>query len=125
VGFCHTARTVLVSMADHPDEFAAGSIMHPSFVVTEGPESVHLVAGRIRGPIYAGFGAADRSAPLATQQPLIDELSRDGVPAKIEIHPGADHGYGFTGTPSFDQEAAERSWKGALDVLGRALAPND
>jgi dienelactone hydrolase len=46
---------------------------------------------------------------------LIDELSRYWVPAKIEIHPGADHGYGFTGARSFDQEAAERSWKGALD----------
>lgn len=39
IGFCHTARTVLRVLAEMPNKFVVGAIMHPSFAVTDASDS--------------------------------------------------------------------------------------
>lgn len=51
VGFCLGGRLVVRAMTTFPDVFAAGSALHPSFIVAEGPDSAHLGIGEIRGEL--------------------------------------------------------------------------
>jgi carboxymethylenebutenolidase len=121
LGFCMGARFVLRAMSSMPAAFAAGSGFHPSFVVTDAPDSPHLGVGQVRGELYFGFGAADRITPVNTAEPLRQELERHGVRAQVEILPEADHGYAFPHMAAYRPEAAEVAWRRTLDLFGRHL----
>jgi carboxymethylenebutenolidase len=122
MGFCHTARSVIRIMAERPEEFIAGAIMHPSWCVTDEPDSAHLFVKQIAGELYAGFGLDDHIAPPAAQKPLIDELHGLGGRATVEIHPGAGHGFFFTNTPAYNEKATASAWHHTLDLFARNLA---
>ncbi|ONH60437.1 hypothetical protein CcI49_11425 [Frankia sp. CcI49] len=123
IGFCHTARTVIHGMARNPDVFAAGSFMHPFLTVTDRADSPHLLVREVEGTIYGAFGGADQISPVATQQPLIDELNKLGDRAVVDVFPAANHGFLFQGTePSvYEPEAAAAAWARTVDLLRRGL----
>ncbi|HKP41586.1 dienelactone hydrolase family protein [Mycobacterium sp.] len=123
IGFCHSARAVVRAMAEMPEEFAAGSLLHPSMMITDDPDSPHLFVKKICGEIYAGFGAQDRLAPLMEQGALIDELRALGPRAVVEMHFMAGHGYMWPETPGYDPDASVSSWNKTLEIFGRHLHP--
>ena len=110
-------------MAEQPDEFVAGSILHPSMMITDGPESPHLVVNQISGEIYAGFGTQDQVAPLMEQGALIDELRTLGSRAVIEMHFMAGHGFMWPESPGYDADGSVSSWNKTLEIFGRHLHP--
>jgi carboxymethylenebutenolidase len=121
MGFCMGARYVIRSMGAIPEEFVAGSALHPSFVVTDAPDSPHLDARNFRGALYVGWGEADQFSPITMVPPLREELERNHVPFEIDVHPGADHGFMFPGFAAYQEDAAERSWERTLELFGRSL----
>ena len=123
IGFCHSARAVVRVMAEQPEEFVAGSILHPSMMITDDPDSPHLSVNKIRGEIYAGFGTQDQLAPLWEQGALIDELRTLGSRAVIEMHFMAGHGFMWPESPGYDAEGSESSWNKTLEIFGRHLHP--
>lgn len=121
VGFCLGGRLVVRAMASFPDVFAAGSALHPSFIVADGPDSVHLRIGEIRGELYVGLGGADAFQPPEAFEPARAELERHGVRYVADIHDGADHGYMIPGAPAFHDDASGRSWERTLDLFRGTL----
>jgi carboxymethylenebutenolidase len=121
VGFCLGGRLVIRAMTTFPDSFAAGAALHPSFIVTEEPDSAHLQISAIQGELYIGLGGADAFQPPEAFEPARAELERHGIRHDAEIHEGADHGYMIPGAPAFHDDASERSWERMLDLFRRAL----
>jgi carboxymethylenebutenolidase len=121
VGFCWGGRLVVRAMATYPDEFVAGSALHPSFIVTESDDSAHHELHKLRGELYVGLGGADQFQPPAAFEPARAELGKHGIPHAAEIHDGADHGFMIPGAPAFQDEASERCWERTFDLFGRAL----
>jgi carboxymethylenebutenolidase len=117
VGFCMGAAAVLETMAAAGTPFHAGAAFHPSFCVTEEPGSPHLKVRAIEGDIYVGFGEADEVSTLAENGPLLDELSRLGERALVEMHPDAGHGFMMPGGRHYDAAAAARSWASAEAIF--------
>jgi len=117
VGFCLGGRLVVRAMSTFPDAFAAGSALHPSFIVADGPDSPHLGISEIRGELYVGLGGADMFQPPAAFEPARAELERHGIRHVAEVHEGADHGYMIPGSQAFHDEASERSWERTLDLF--------
>ncbi|MBN9112398.1 MAG: dienelactone hydrolase family protein [Pseudonocardia sp.] len=120
VGFCVGARLTFRLLAARPYEFTAGATMHPSFCVTDEPDSPHLSVGSLGAELFVAFGAADTLAPLEVNKPLRDELARAN--ATVEIYDGADHGFMFPGLPAYDEHGATTSWTRIRELFGRALA---
>lgn len=121
VGFCMGGRHVVRVMAALPDAFAAGSALHPSFLVTEAPDSPHLGVQTIRGELYLSYGEVDQIAPISNIPVLREQFERAGVRAEFDTHPGCDHGFMFPGHHAYNEAAAERSWERTLDLFGRNL----
>ena len=121
VGFCLGGRLVVRAMTNFPDVFAAGSALHPSFIVAEGPDSVHLRIGEMRGELYVGLGGADTFQPPQAFEPARTELERHGIRYVADVHEGADHGYMIPGAPAYHDQACERSWQRTLDLFRRTL----
>jgi carboxymethylenebutenolidase len=121
MGFCMGGRFVLRAMQQLPGEFAAGSALHPSFLVAEGDDSPHLACATITGELYLGYGAEDQFTPLATAAPMREELERHGIAHEIGVHEGANHGYMLPGEPAYLETAAEQAWARTISLFQRKL----
>ena len=121
VGFCLGARAVFRTMMRLPDQFVAGAMWHPSFLVDDKPDSPHLTAGRLAGSLYAGFGEADQMMSVASMTPFIEAVSALGDRAVIDILPGADHAYTWPDARTYNEAAAEQAWSQTLALFGNAL----
>jgi carboxymethylenebutenolidase len=121
VGFCLGGRLVVRAMTTFPEVFAAGSALHPSFIVAEGEDSAHLRIGEMRGELYVGLGGADAFQPPEAFEPARAELERHGIRYVAEVHEGAEHGYMIPGAPAHHDQACERSWERTLELFRGTL----
>ncbi|MHA6797568.1 dienelactone hydrolase family protein (plasmid) [Pseudonocardia bannensis] len=120
VGYCVGARSVVRSMAGHPDVLTAGAMLHPSFCVEPEPGSPHLAVPQLSGELYVAIGGADHMASAEANRPLIEAVAELGERGLVEIHDGADHGFAVPG-PSYHEAAGERSYQRVLSLFARAL----
>lgn len=123
IGFCLGARAVFRTMMRLPEQFTAGAMWHPSFLVDDEPDSPHLTAAELAGSLYAGFGEADRMMTVASMTPFIDAVSSLGDRVTVDILPGADHAYTWPDAPTYNEAAAERAWSQTLALFGEVLNP--
>lgn len=122
IGFCIGARSVLRTIANHPDEFTAGVALHPSFCTTADDDSPHLGVATYKGHLYVGFGSEDKMQSAEANTAFIEATNEmsDGR-GLAEIHEGADHGFAVPGG-AFHKAAADRSYEKALEIFGKAVA---
>ena len=121
IGYCIGARSVLRTMANHPDLFAAGVGLHPSFCATKDADSPHLAVPSLPGHLYIGIGEADQMQSVEMNQPLIEAVGELGDRGTVEIHPGADHGFAVPSSPAYQEAAASRSYDQAFTIFEKAL----
>ena len=121
VGFCMGGRFGLRGAEAFGSDLSAASLLHPSRLVTDQPDSPHLSVDRVAGALYLGFGEADHVTPVSSIPPLRKQLVRGGVEHRIEVFPDADHGYTMPDRPAYNRDAAERAWAGTLDLLRERL----
>jgi carboxymethylenebutenolidase len=122
IGFCIGARSVLRTIANHPDVFAAGVAMHPSFCTTDDADSPHLAVPSYNGHLYVAFGAEDKMQSAADNKAFIEATNdmSDGR-GLAEVHEGADHGFAVPGG-AYHEGAADRSYEKALEIFAKAVA---
>ncbi len=112
---------MLRTLEHHPDTFAAGVALHPSFCVTADADSPHLVVDGYEGMLYVAYGSADQMQPASQGKPLIDATNAlSGGRGLAEVHEGADHGFAVPGG-AYQSAAADRSYEKALEIFGKAL----
>ena len=118
IGYCIGARSVVCTMAERSDRFAAGVGLHPSMCTTDGPDSPHLLVPSITGSMYIAFGSADTMQPADANGPFIDAVNAmpDGR-GEAEILDGADHGFAVPRSPTYHEAAAARSYERALALF--------
>lgn len=122
IGYCMGGRFALLASGHFANEFRATASLFGVGLITEAPDSPHLVLDKIRGEIYCGFAEHDRVVPPA----LVDRFSEllKGCTAKslVETHPGTHHGYAFPGRAVYHEKASEKSWERIFAMFRRQLA---
>jgi carboxymethylenebutenolidase len=122
IGFCIGARSVLRTIANHPDVFTAGVALHPSFCTTADADSPHLGVASYDGYLYVGFGAEDKMQSADDNKAFIEATNEMGDGRGLaEIHDGADHGFAVPGG-AYHDAAADRSYQKALEIFEKAVA---
>jgi len=120
LGFCLGTRAVYRAIERNPERVLAGSCWHPSFMADDEPDSPHLTAGQLTRPMYLGIGEADEVQSVAMHQRFLDAVEPlDNV--EVAIYPGADHGFTWPGTPTYNETAAETSWTKTLAMFADAF----
>lgn len=108
IGFCLGARAVFRTLERRPEQFVVGAMWHPSFLVDE-PNPPHLAAADLDQPLFIGVGDADQVQSIERHQAFFDAVAPlDNV--DVEVFPGADHGYTWPDHPTYDENAATRSF---------------
>jgi carboxymethylenebutenolidase len=124
VGFCLGGRLAMCAAGHYPDHFRAMAGFHPSVLVSDDPNSPHLMADKFRGEIYCGFPEDDPLAPTATINTLADVLGRAPVQYRYQRHVGAVHGYGLPERDVHHKHAANTDWSAVFAMFHRQLKPH-
>ena len=122
VGYCMSGPFVMWAAAAFPDRLRCIASIYGANLVTDKPDSPHLMAPRIRCESYFACAEIDRWASPADIAQLQSALNAAGTPHRIEWYPGAQHGFAFPQrTGIYDQAAAERHWERLFSLFERHL----
>ena len=120
-GYCMGGRTSVVVAGRVPDRVAAAASFHGGGLVTDKPDSPHLLADRMTATIYVAGAANDASFTEAHAATLDKALTEAGVEHTVEFYP-AGHGFAVPDNQPYDADAAARHWTAMQDVFGAAFA---
>ncbi|MGE0151006.1 MAG: dienelactone hydrolase family protein [Reyranellaceae bacterium] len=121
VGYCMSGQFVFAIAAAYPQRFAAIASIYGAGLMTDRPDSPHLAADRIRGEIYFACAEIDAYFPPEKVAALDRHLAGLAIRARVELYPGAEHGFAFPQRHCYDKLAAERHWERLFDLFRRNL----
>jgi carboxymethylenebutenolidase len=125
-GYCMGGPLVVRTAATIPGRIGAGASFHGGGLVTDKPDSPHLLAPKIKARMYFGIASSDDQRQPDAKDKLRESFAKAGVPAEIDVYP-ARHGWCVPdmpiedGAPIYDKAEAERAW-GKLVALYKSLA---
>lgn len=123
-GYCMGGPLVVKTCAVRPDRVGAGGSFHGGGLVTDKPDSPHLLAPKIKARMYFGIASNDDQRQPDAKDKLREAFAAAKVPAEIEVYP-AKHGWCVADMPSdntgpiYSPADAERAW-GHLVALYKA-----
>jgi carboxymethylenebutenolidase len=123
VGYCLGGRMAFVAASAFGERVVAAASVHGGGLVSDGDDSPHLAAGRIRGALYLAVSDADSSCTPEHQATLRAALDAAGVRHELELFDGTRHGFAMPDFPVFDEAAAARHWQKVLALFRRELPP--
>lgn len=120
VGHCMSGPFV-TTVAARFSRVAAVASLYGINMVTDQPDSPHLLADQIKGELYAGFAEVDPAVPPAVIREFKSALERGGVRHCVETVEGTHHGYCFAARNDYHPAAAEATWETLMDLFTRNL----
>ena len=123
IGYCMGGRHVLCAAGHYPDTFTASASLHGTSLITDKPDSPHLLAEKFRGELYCGFAENDPFTPPPLVARMAEALAPLAVEYRHQVHAGADHGYALPDRDIFDARAAARDWELIFAMYRRQLQP--
>jgi carboxymethylenebutenolidase len=120
-GYCMGGALALRTAAHRPDQVAAAAAFHPARLVSDAPDSPHLLADRMKAEVYVASADNDQGMTPEQQQKLDESLTEAGVTHTCEQYDGAAHGFTMADTAVYDEAATERHWDALLPLLARRL----
>ena len=121
-GYCMGGAMTMRTAAAFPERIGAGASFHGGRLVTDAPDSPHLLAGKMRAHyLFAIAENDDRKQPEA-KTVLRDAFAAAGLPAEIEVYEGALHGWCPPDSAVYHEAQAERAWSRLLALFETALA---
>jgi len=127
-GYCMGGPLVVRTCATVPDRVGAGGSFHGGGLVTNSPNSPHLLAPKIKGRMYFGIAASDDKNQPDAKDKLREAFAAAHVPAEIEVYQGTLHGWCVpdmpltNGMPTYNKPDAERAWGKLLALYKAGLA---
>jgi carboxymethylenebutenolidase len=118
VGYCMSGQFAINAAGAFPSRIAAAASIYGTFLVTDQPDSPHLMARKAKAELYIACAETDRWAPLEMVEALATSLEDLGDRAEVELYPGVEHGFAFPQRAAYDKAAAERHWE-RLNALYR------
>jgi len=122
-GYCMGGGIALTVAGTYPDRVAAAASFHASRLVIDSELSPSRVVPNIAGRVYVAGADDDAGYPPEMAEQLDELLTAAGVDHRLEVYPGARHGFTMTDFPVYDEAAAERHWRELLALLGDTLTP--
>jgi len=125
VGYCMGGPMTLQAAAAVPNRVGAGASFHGGGLVTDKPDSPHLLAPKIKAQYYFGIAANDDAREPDAKTKLRETFSNAGLVAKIEVYEGCLHGWCIKdmplagGKPIYNEAQAERAWNELVALFKR------
>jgi len=122
MGYCMGGPFTMRTAASLPDRVGAAASFHGGGLVTDQPDSPHLLVPQMQAQYLFAIAANDDESQPEAKDVLRDAFSQAGLEAEIEVYEGALHGWCPPDSQVYDESKAERAWSRLLALFTRALA---
>jgi carboxymethylenebutenolidase len=126
-GYCMGGPMTMRAAAALPKRVGAGASFHGGGLVTDTPDSPHLLVPKIKAQYYFGIAANDDASDPTAKTKLKDAFAAADLSAKIEVYDGCMHGWCVKdmphapdGKPIYNEAQAERAWNELMVLFKRA-----
>lgn len=121
-GYCMGGPFTMRTAAAIPDRIGAGASFHGGRLVTDGPDSPHLLVSQMQAHFLFAIAANDDERDPEAKNVLRKTYDKAHLPAEIEVYEGAMHGWCPPDSRVYNEVQAERAWSRLLALFETALA---
>lgn len=110
-GYCMGGGVALRLAAAFPEKIGAVASFHGGQLVTDEPDSPHLLLPKIQASVYVAHADHDSSMTDEQIQLFQKALSKTKIPIVAEKYVGASHGFTMKDLPPYNDAAAKKHWQ--------------
>ncbi|MCC6914695.1 MAG: dienelactone hydrolase family protein [Rhodospirillaceae bacterium] len=119
-GYCMGGPITMRTAAERPDRVGGAASFHGGGLVTDQPNSPHLLVSKIKAQYLFAVAQNDDQQQPTAKDVLRDEFAKAKLKAEIEVYPAA-HGWCPPDAAVYDQAQAEKAWSRMLAIFKTAL----
>lgn len=120
-GYCMGGPIVMRTAAAVPNRVGAAATFHGGGLVTENPDSPHLLIPKMDAQFLIAIAENDDQRDPEAKNVLRKAFADENLKAEIEVYP-AGHGWCPPDTRVHNPEQAEKAWNRMLALFETALA---
>jgi carboxymethylenebutenolidase len=120
-GYCMGGPLVLRTAATNPERIGAAATFHGGGLVTDKPDSPHLLIPKMKAHFLVAIAANDDAKQPDAKDTLKAAFAQASLPATVEVYEGTMHGWCPPDSHVYDRAAAEKAWAELLVLLKSAL----
>jgi carboxymethylenebutenolidase len=121
-GYCMGGPLVFQTAAAVPGRVGAGATFHGGGLVTDKPDSPHLLIPKMKASYLIAIAENDDQKQADAKNVLRDSFAKAKLPAEIEVYKGTMHGWCPPDSQVYNQAQAEKAWERMLVLFKTALA---
>ena len=121
-GYCMGGPMVMRAAATVPERIGAAATFHGGGLVSDGPDSPHLLIPQMKAHFLVAIAANDDEKQPEAKDVLRKAFAAAALPAEIEVYEGTLHGWCPPDSAVYNEAQAERAWNRLLALFARALA---
>jgi carboxymethylenebutenolidase len=120
-GYCMGGPLTFRTAATVPARVGAAATFHGGGLVTDKPDSPHLLIPKMKAEVYCAVADNDDKRDPAAKEKLKEAFAAANLPARVEVYAGANHGWTVKGSTPYDETSAERAWTELTALYQRKL----
>lgn len=121
-GYCMGGALTVRTAAAVASRVGAGASFHGGGLVTDKPDSPHLLVPRIKAHYLFAIAANDDEKQPEAKKVLREAFAKAKLPAEIEVYAGTMHGWCPPDSQVYNRQQAEKAWSRLLVLFKSALA---
>jgi len=127
-GYCMGGPLVVKTAAAAPGRIGAGGSFHGGGLVTDKPDSPHLLAPKIKAGMYFAVAGSDDVKAPGDKDTLRKAMADAKVPAEVELYANSIHGWCVSdmpmqnGKPIYNKAEADMAWAKLVALYKKHLA---
>src|ERR1700692_4549918 len=121
IGYCMGGPFVFRTAAAFPDRIGAGATFHGGGLVTDKPNSPHLLIPQMKAHYLIAIAENDDQREPLAKDVLRDSFAKAHLPAEIEVYAGTLHGWCPPDARVYNHDQAEKAWSRMLALFSTSL----
>jgi carboxymethylenebutenolidase len=122
MGYCMGGPLTMRTAAAFPDRIGAGASFHGGGLMTDKPDSPHLLVPQMKAQYLFAIAENDNQKQPDAKNALRESFAKANLPAEIEVYAGTMHGWCPPDSQVYNEAQAEKAWSRLLALFERALA---
>jgi len=120
-GYCMGGPFVMRTAAEFPDRIGAAATFHGGGLVTDKPDSPHLLIPKIKAQALIAIAESDDKKEPQSKTVLRDAFAAANLPAEVEVYAGTQHGWCPPDAQVYNHDQAEKAWSRQLALFSGSL----
>jgi carboxymethylenebutenolidase len=121
-GYCMGGPYTMLIAAAVPERVGAAGSFHSGNLVTDKPDSPHLLAPKIKASYYFAIATNDDQRQPDAKDKLREAFAAARQPVKIEVYEGCQHGWCVSDGMVYNKAQAGRAFGELVALYNKALA---